>query len=133
MQECDENFLKSCYIEYDTVAFNETVQVCRNPLVKDCNVEGPEICRTEHESECWTKQEVHNVQDDVVELALPEAWQEVGIVETVVRLPCGHALQEVIGDVIYFPAVFLCDLAEPSGCINLQIESLLARPLANET
>jgi len=67
VQECDENFLKSCYIEYDTVAFNETVQVCRNPLVKDCNIAGPEICRTEYESECWTKQEVHDVQDDVVE------------------------------------------------------------------
>merc|ERR1711872_1109117 len=28
---------------------------------------GPEICRTEYESECWTKQEEHDVQDDVVE------------------------------------------------------------------
>merc|ERR1719209_2884248 len=36
------------------------------PLVKDCDVQGPEICRTEYESECWTKQEVHDVQDDVV-------------------------------------------------------------------
>merc|ERR1712003_189909 len=34
---------------------------------KDCNIEGPEICRTEYESECWTKQEVHDVEDDVVE------------------------------------------------------------------
>merc|ERR1712032_1635285 len=28
---------------------------------------GPEICRTEYESECWTKQEVHEVEDDVVD------------------------------------------------------------------
>merc|ERR1711890_215081 len=35
-------------------------------LVKDCDVQGPEICRTEYESECWTKQEVHDVEDDVV-------------------------------------------------------------------
>ena len=27
---------------------------------------GPEICRTEYECECWTKQEVHDVEDDVV-------------------------------------------------------------------
>merc|ERR1719471_1297315 len=26
-----------------------------------------EIYRTEYESECWTKQEVHDVEDDVVE------------------------------------------------------------------
>ena len=41
--------------------------VCRTPLVKDCDLQGPEICRTEYESECWTKQELHDVQDDVVE------------------------------------------------------------------
>merc|ERR1712066_780294 len=53
--------------EYDEIAFNETAEVCRTPLVKDCDVQGPEICRTEYESECWTKQEVHDVEDDVVE------------------------------------------------------------------
>merc|ERR1712080_442737 len=40
--------------------------ICRTPLVKDCDVPGPDICRTEYESECWTKQEVHDVEDDVV-------------------------------------------------------------------
>merc|ERR1712121_535257 len=49
------------------IALTETVQVCRTPLVKDCDVQGPEICRTEYESECWTKQEAHDVDDDVVE------------------------------------------------------------------
>ena len=48
------------------MAFNETVEVCRNPLVKDCDIAGEEICRTEYESECWTKQEVHEVEDDTV-------------------------------------------------------------------
>merc|ERR1712179_256218 len=64
-EECEENFRKSCFIEYEAKAITETVQVCRTPLVKDCDVQGPEICRTE--SECWTKQEVHDVEDDVVE------------------------------------------------------------------
>ena len=42
--------------------------MCREPLVKDCNIPPPpEICRTYYESECWTKQEVHDVEDDVVE------------------------------------------------------------------
>ena len=66
VEECEENFYKSCYIEYEKIAFNETVEICRTPLVKDCDVQGPEICRTEYESECWTKQEVHDVEDDVV-------------------------------------------------------------------
>ena len=65
-EECEENFRKSCFIEYEKIAFDETVQVCRTPLVKDCDIQGPEICRTEYESECWTKQEVHDVDDDVV-------------------------------------------------------------------
>jgi len=66
-EECEENFRKNCFIDYEQIAFNETVQICRTPLVKDCDISGPEICRTEYESECWTKQEVHDVQDDVVE------------------------------------------------------------------
>merc|ERR1711881_755915 len=53
--------------EYEKIAFNETVQICREPLIKDCDVQGDEICRTEYESECWTKQEVNEVDDDVVE------------------------------------------------------------------
>jgi len=65
-EDCEENYRKTCFIEYEQIAFNETVQVCRTPLVKDCDVQGPEICRTEYESECWTKQEVHDVTDDVV-------------------------------------------------------------------
>merc|ERR1712008_324028 len=52
-EECEENYRKSCFIEYEKIAFNETVEICRTPLVKDCDVQGPEICRTEYESECW--------------------------------------------------------------------------------
>merc|ERR1711892_204743 len=66
-EECEENFRKNCFIEYEKIAFGETVAVCRSPLVKDCDAQGPDICRTEYESECWTKQEVHDVEDDVVE------------------------------------------------------------------
>merc|ERR1711934_57292 len=64
---CDENYRKKCFIEYEQIAFNVTATVCRTPLIKDCDIQGPEICRTEYESECWTKQELHDVQDDIVE------------------------------------------------------------------
>ena len=66
-EECEENCRRNCFINYEKNAFNETVQVCRTPLVKDCDVSGPEICRTEYESECWIKQEEHDVEADVVE------------------------------------------------------------------
>jgi len=66
-EDCEENYRKNCYIEYEKIAFNETANICRTPLVKDCDTYGPEICRTQYESECWTKQEVHDVEDDVVE------------------------------------------------------------------
>merc|ERR1712059_27823 len=70
--QCDHSYDRRCHTTYVTqyesqqIAFNETAQVCRTPLVKDCDIQGPEICRTEYESEWWTKQEVHDVQDDVV-------------------------------------------------------------------
>merc|ERR1719430_673060 len=66
-EECDENYRKNCFIEYEQIAFNVTATVCRTPLLKECDIQGPEICRTEYESECWTKQELHDVEDDVVE------------------------------------------------------------------
>ena len=44
-EECEENFRKNCFIEYEKIAFNETVEICRTPLVKDCDVQGPRICR----------------------------------------------------------------------------------------
>ena len=65
-EECEENFRKNCFIDYEQFAFNETVEICRTHLKKNCYEKGPEICRTEYESECWTTHEVHNVTDDVV-------------------------------------------------------------------
>lgn len=64
-EECEDNYKKSCDITYSPQANNVTVQVCMRPLVKDCNLAGPEICRTEYISECWTKNDPHLVEDDV--------------------------------------------------------------------
>merc|ERR1712198_453978 len=38
-EDCEENFRKNCFINYEKIAFNETVQVCRTPLVKKCDDE----------------------------------------------------------------------------------------------
>ncbi|CAB4056212.1 unnamed protein product [Lepeophtheirus salmonis] len=63
-EECEENFEKSCFIEYKKVAVDETVKFCHTPLV--CEGEGPEECKTVYESECETKYHEHDVEDDVV-------------------------------------------------------------------
>jgi len=67
-EECDEVFRKICYIEMVDIATNVTTNVCRRPLVKDCNPSDDRetICRTEYQSECWSKQIPHEVEDDVV-------------------------------------------------------------------
>ena len=33
-EECEENFVKNCFIEYSKYATNVTNKVCRTPLVK---------------------------------------------------------------------------------------------------
>jgi hypothetical protein len=51
-EECEEKFRKMGFIEYEQIALNETAVIYQTPLLKDCNIKGPEICRTEYESEC---------------------------------------------------------------------------------
>ncbi len=63
-EECDENFKKSCFIEYKKVAFDEPVRFCHTPLI--CVGEGPEECKTVYESECETRYHEHEVEDDIV-------------------------------------------------------------------
>merc|ERR1712181_70863 len=69
--QCDHSYDRRCHTtyvtQYESQQEEDCDEVCRTPLMKDCDVQGPEICRTEYESECWTKQEVHDVEDDVVE------------------------------------------------------------------
>merc|ERR1719233_240646 len=64
-EECDDDYKKECEITFQPHAENVTVRVCMTPLVKDCNLSGPEVCRTEYISECWTKNDPHIVTDDV--------------------------------------------------------------------
>merc|ERR1712105_138795 len=52
-EECEENFRKNCFINYEKIAFNETVQVCRTPLVKDCDVQDDVVeCETIQDEKC---------------------------------------------------------------------------------
>ena len=61
-EECEENFRKTCYITMVDTAMNVTQNICKKPMVKDCAVEGEPVCRTEYQSECWSKQIPHEVR-----------------------------------------------------------------------
>merc|ERR1712172_307378 len=65
--QCDHSYDRRCHTTYVTNYESQQEEECEENFRKDCDVQGPEICRTEYESECWTKQEVHDVEDDVVE------------------------------------------------------------------
>lgn len=64
-EECNENFRKSCFIEYKKIAIEEPVRQCHTPLI--CEGVGPEECKTVYESECETRYHEHDVEDDIVE------------------------------------------------------------------
>ena len=77
-EECDETFIKSCFIEYKKKAEEETIQFCHTPLI--CEGEGEEECKTVYESQCETRFHEHEVEDDVVECE--ETFEEKCVDET---------------------------------------------------
>jgi len=64
-EECNENFVKNCFIEFRKAASDEKVTICHTPI--ELVGGGPETCQTAYESECTTRYEQHDVADDVVE------------------------------------------------------------------
>jgi len=64
-EDCEENFVKSCFIEYKKVASQETVDFCYTPI--ELQGDGPEVCQTVYESSCTTRYEEHDVDEDQVE------------------------------------------------------------------
>merc|ERR1712029_390935 len=63
-EECEENFIKNCFIDYRKIASEEKIEFCHTPLI--CDGEGPVECRTVYESQCETRYHEHDVEDDVV-------------------------------------------------------------------
>ena len=62
---------QDCFIDYDKAASSSTVRVCSRPLVKDCGGGGGgggEVeCSTHQQTECVTREEEHQVQEDRAE------------------------------------------------------------------
>jgi len=64
-EECNENFVKNCFIEFRKAASDEKVTVCHTPII--LVGDGEEVCTTVYESACTTRYEQHDVDEDEVE------------------------------------------------------------------
>ena len=61
-EQCNDNYVKDCFIKYEKAAVNTTALVCKKPLVRDCGVDSSEeYCSTQYETECSTQERVHQV------------------------------------------------------------------------
>ena len=69
-EECDEDFIRDCFIDYEKTATENNIKVCNKKMIKDCGEEesvgyGREetetICSTYYQSECVTSQQEHQV------------------------------------------------------------------------
>merc|ERR1711936_615594 len=64
-EECEENFIKKCFIDYRKMASEEKVDFCHTPFI--CEGPGKPVCRTVYESQCSTYYHEHDVEDDIVD------------------------------------------------------------------
>jgi len=67
-RKCETSFQKNCHITYKPMMFEETVEICNEPLRKVCNNQtegkGEEICKTHYETNCETRFKEHEVEQD---------------------------------------------------------------------
>ena len=64
-EECEENFVKNCHIEYKKNVIQQNVNVCIQQQV--CTGEGPSVQKTIYSTICETTYHIHKVKDDVVD------------------------------------------------------------------
>ena len=64
-EECEDNIVNSCFIEFNKVASEEAVSFCHTPII--FQGDGEQVCQTVYESACTTRYHEHDVQDDIVE------------------------------------------------------------------
>jgi len=65
-QKCETTFKKNCHITFKPMPFNETVNVCHTPVVRQCGDSpvGPEICSTHYETNCETRYKTYEIEQD---------------------------------------------------------------------
>ena len=90
-EDCEEKFKKTCYIDYEQKAYTEKVEVCTTPWVKDCEVQesgGSQVCQTIYQSECFTKQTVHQVLSGTVVKVPCQVEDDVAQCKTIQEEKC---------------------------------------------
>jgi hypothetical protein len=51
VEECEESFRKRCFIEYHNRVYEKIVEICHEPITRDCDSEDGEIvCQTDYET-----------------------------------------------------------------------------------
>jgi len=84
-RKCETSFQKNCHITYKPMMFEETVELCNEPLKKVCNNEtegkGEEICKTHYETNCETRFKEHEVEQDepVCEMVIERKCNDVRV------------------------------------------------------
>jgi len=124
-EECQEDYVKDCFIDYDKSASSNTARVCTRQMVKECPGEeedsGDTVCSTQHQSECWTQQHEHKVTEDVPECRTVEEKKcsddLEGTCQTFERQVCDIKTQTVS----HYSPVTQCEkipveLCGPVGC-----------------
>jgi len=84
-RKCETSFQKNCHITYKPMMFEETVEICNEPLRKVCNNQtegkGEEICKTHYETNCETRFKEHEVEQDepVCEMVIERKCNDVRV------------------------------------------------------
>merc|ERR1719220_2363385 len=84
-RKCETSFSKNCHITYKPMMFEETVELCNEPLQKVCNNDtvgqGEEICKTHYETNCETRFKEHEVEQDepVCKMVIERKCQDVTV------------------------------------------------------
>ena len=47
-EDCDTNYKKDCYIEYNTMAFDTPVTICNQKMVRNCDKQGKSTLALNH-------------------------------------------------------------------------------------
>merc|ERR1712227_100044 len=113
-EECDEDYIKDCFIDYEKAATNATTKVCTKKLEKICKEDQEDedigygrqlrtdqdiICTTYYQSECVTRDEEHQVSEDVPECKTIEekncSDDSQGTCSTYTRQVCEVKTQQV--------------------------------------
>ena len=64
-EECEEEFVKTCNIEVVERPISRQIEICNQPLKRDCDQEGEVVCTEETVTVCSTDYIEKTVTEDI--------------------------------------------------------------------